>query len=151
MKISQTPQEFHEKDQHLLANSEYASTPWVVPEYKGVAAHNEDNCSFNYCLEKSRVIIEHQVGILKGKWFSLREMQNQMRDKHEIGYFVSCVAPCTILHNMLAQIGNKCFDLYEDDDPPHAENLSNNDIGEDAVNTCEKIKPITLAWKDNQL
>ena len=45
---------------------------------------------------------------------------------------------------MLAQIGNEWFDLYEDDDPPHAENLSNNNIGEDVLNMCEKLNQ--LLW-----
>ncbi|MBW0483549.1 hypothetical protein O181_023264 [Austropuccinia psidii MF-1] len=151
MKIAQTPQEFYEKDQYLLADLAYASSPWFVPAYKGVVAQNEDNRSFNYCLAKSRVRIKHAIGILKGRWFSLREMQNQMRDNHEIEYFVSWVVSCMILHNMLAQIGDEWFDLYEDDDPPHAENLANNNIGEDVVNMREKIKPITLAWKNSQL
>ncbi|MBW0564151.1 hypothetical protein O181_103866 [Austropuccinia psidii MF-1] len=74
MKIAQTPQEFYEKGQYLLADSAYASSPWAVPAYKGVVAQNEDNHSFNYCLEKSRVRIEHAIGIWQGRWFSLREM-----------------------------------------------------------------------------
>ncbi|MBW0545686.1 hypothetical protein O181_085401 [Austropuccinia psidii MF-1] len=144
MKIAQTPQDFYEKDQYLLADSAYSSSPWVVPAYKGAVAQNEDNHSFNYCLAKSSVRIKHAIGILKGHGFSLR-------DNHEIEYFVSWVVSCMILHNMLAQIGDEWFDLYEDDDPPHAENLANNNIGEDVVNMCEKIKPITLAWKNSQL
>ncbi|MBW0568524.1 hypothetical protein O181_108239 [Austropuccinia psidii MF-1] len=151
MKIAQTPQEVYEKDQYLLANSTYAGSPWVVPASKGVVAQNEDNNSFNYCLAKSRVRFENAIGILKGFCFSLREMQNKMRDNPAIEYFVSWVVSCTILHNMLAHIGNKLFYIYEDDDPPHAENLSNNNIGEDVVNIHEKLKPITLAWKDSQL
>ncbi|MBW0540603.1 hypothetical protein O181_080318 [Austropuccinia psidii MF-1] len=144
MKIAQTPQELYEKDQYLLANSEYASSPWVVPAYEGVVTQNEDNRSFNYCLAKLRVQIKHEIGILKGQRFSLREIRNQMRDAHEIEYFVSWVISCTILHNMLAQIGDEWFDLYEDDDPPHAENLSNNNIGEDVLNIHEKVKQ--LLW-----
>ncbi|MBW0483635.1 hypothetical protein O181_023350 [Austropuccinia psidii MF-1] len=151
MKIAQTPQEFYEKYQDILADSAYASSPWVVPAYKGVAAQNEDNHSFIYFLSKSRVQIEHVIGILKGRWFSLREMRNQMRDDHKIEYFVSWVLSCTILHNMLAQIGDEWFYLYEDDDPPHAENPSKNGNGEVVVNMHEKIKPITVAWKESQL
>ncbi|MBW0530010.1 hypothetical protein O181_069725 [Austropuccinia psidii MF-1] len=150
MTIAQTPQEFYEKDQYFLADSAYASSPLVVPAYKGVVAQNEDNHSFNYCIEKSRVRNKHAIKTLKGKWFSVREMQNQMRDNCEAEYFVSWVISFTILHNMLAQIGDGLFDLYEDDDPPHAENLANN-IGEDVVNMREEIKPITLAWKNSQL
>ncbi|MBW0550622.1 hypothetical protein O181_090337 [Austropuccinia psidii MF-1] len=151
MKIAQTPQEFYEMDQSSLADSAYASSPWVVPAYKVVVAQNEDNCSFNYCLAKSRVRIKHEIGILKGKWFAQREIQNQMRDSHEIEYFVGWVVSCMILHNMLAQIGDEWFDLYDDDDPPHAKNLVNNKIGEDVLNMPEKIKPITLARKNSQL
>ncbi|MBW0571564.1 hypothetical protein O181_111279 [Austropuccinia psidii MF-1] len=151
MKIAQTPQELYEKNQYLLSDSAYSSSPWVVPAYKGVVPQNEDNHSFNYCLEKSRVRIKHAIGILKGWWLSLREMQNQMRDNHEIEYFVCWVVSCTILHNMLAKIGDEWFDLYEYDDPPHAESLANKGIGEDLVNMCEKIKPTTLGWKNSQL
>ncbi|MBW0496512.1 hypothetical protein O181_036227 [Austropuccinia psidii MF-1] len=74
MKTEQTPQGFHEKDHYLLADLAYASSPWVVPAYKGVVAQNEDNQSFNYCLARSRIRIKNAIGILKGRWFSLREM-----------------------------------------------------------------------------
>ncbi|MBW0538430.1 hypothetical protein O181_078145 [Austropuccinia psidii MF-1] len=53
MKIAQTPQEFHEKDQYLLSDSAYASSPWVIPAYKGVVAHNEDNRSFKISISLS--------------------------------------------------------------------------------------------------
>ncbi|MBW0557665.1 hypothetical protein O181_097380 [Austropuccinia psidii MF-1] len=145
MKIAQELQELYEKDQYLLADSAYASSPWVVP------AQNEDNCSFNYCIEKSRVRIKHAIGISKEGWFSLREMRNQMGDDCEIEYFVSWVVSFMILNTMSAQIGDEWFDLYEYDDPPHAENLANHDIGEDVVDMHEKIKPIAWAWKNSQL
>ncbi|MBW0527319.1 hypothetical protein O181_067034 [Austropuccinia psidii MF-1] len=134
MKIAQKTQGFYEKDHYLISDSAYESSPWVVPAYKGAVAQNEDNCYLNYLLAKYRVRIEHAIVILKGWWLSLWEMQNQMRDNHEIEYLVSLVASCTALHNMFAQIGGEWFDLYEDDDPPHAENVSKNNIGEDMVN-----------------
>ncbi|MBW0530306.1 hypothetical protein O181_070021 [Austropuccinia psidii MF-1] len=77
-------------------------------------------------------------------------MQNQMRDNHEIEDFVTWAISCMILHNISAQIGDGWFDLYEDDDTPNSENLSNNNIGEDVVSMREKLKAITLAWKDIQ-
>ncbi|MBW0522911.1 hypothetical protein O181_062626 [Austropuccinia psidii MF-1] len=150
MKIAQTPQELFEKDQYILANSTYASSPFVVPAYKGSSAQDEDNHYFNYCLAKSRVRIEQAIGIFEGRGVPLRQMPNPMRVDHEFKYFVSWVVSCTILHDMLTQIGDEWFDLYEDDDPPHAENFSNNNIGEDVVNMREKVKPITLALKNSQ-
>ncbi|MBW0575925.1 hypothetical protein O181_115640 [Austropuccinia psidii MF-1] len=38
MEIAQTPQDFYKKDQYLLANLAYASSPWVVTAYKVVVA-----------------------------------------------------------------------------------------------------------------
>ncbi|MBW0525095.1 hypothetical protein O181_064810 [Austropuccinia psidii MF-1] len=142
MRIAQTPQEVYEKYHSLLTDSAYASSPWVAPAYKVVLAQNEDNHSFNYFLAKSRFRIKHAIEILKGKWFSVREMCNQMRDNHEIEYFVSWVVSCTILQNMLAQIGNELFYIYEDDNPPHEKDLSNKDIGEDAVNMWKKFNQL---------
>ena len=107
MQICKNPHEYYGKDQYLLADSGYASSHWIVPAYKGVTSHSEDNQKFNLCLARSRVRIEQSIGVLKGQWSSLCNVQ-------EVQLFVQWVVTCVMLHNLLAQVSDQWRDLYED-------------------------------------
>ncbi|MBW0590327.1 hypothetical protein O181_130042 [Austropuccinia psidii MF-1] len=107
MQICKTPHEYYGKDQYLLPDSAYASSHRIVPAYKGETSHSEDNQKFNLCLARSRVRIEHSIGVLKGQWSSLREMRNQMCNVQEVQLFVQWVVTCVIFHNLLAQVDDQ--------------------------------------------
>ena len=80
MQISQQPQNFFDQKQFLLADSAYPSDQYTIPAYKGKELLEHRNVDFNYRLAQSRVRIEHAIGILKGRFASLREMRTQIRN-----------------------------------------------------------------------
>jgi hypothetical protein len=106
MALFKTPESFLSPGEYLLADSAYAVSRTCIPAYKAPAANLQDNTDFNYCLAKSRVRVEHCIGILKSRWSSLREMRQQLRSKKEMNILTSWVAACCILHNMLAKLGD---------------------------------------------
>jgi hypothetical protein len=84
MQLAQQPGQFFDQNQFLLANSAYPSNQYTIPAYKGANLLIPENVDFNYHLAQSRVRIEHAIGILKGRFASLREMRSQIRNHHEM-------------------------------------------------------------------
>ncbi|MBW0592854.1 hypothetical protein O181_132569 [Austropuccinia psidii MF-1] len=150
MQISKDPHKLYGKNQYLLSDSAYARSNWIVPEYKGKTSHSEDNQKFNLCLARSRVWIENSIGFLKGWQSSLNEMRNKMCNVQEVQLFVQWVIACVIFNNLLAQVGDKWSDLYEDNDPPKLQNITQQDDENGHLNMCERVKPYTLDWFNNK-
>ena len=92
--------------EYMLADSAYALSGHCIPAYKAPAANARDNAEFNYCLVKSRVRVEHCIGILKSRWASLREMRQQIHNARDMQLLVRWIVACCVLHNMLAQLGD---------------------------------------------
>ncbi|PLW47023.1 hypothetical protein PCASD_03940 [Puccinia coronata f. sp. avenae] len=71
MQLAQQPGQFFDQNQFLLANSAYPSNQYTIPAYKGADLLILENVDFNHHLAKSRVRIEHAIGILNGQFASL--------------------------------------------------------------------------------
>jgi len=143
MSIHQSPGEYFAPGEYLLADSAYQLSHFCIPAYKAPAADLPENTDFNYCLAKSRVRNEHCIGILKGRFASLQQMQQQIRSKKDMQLLIDWTVACCILHNMLACLGDqwadydleKCNDDIQEID--HAGNMS-------AENFREALKRKTL-------
>ena len=77
-------------------------------------------------------------------------MRNQMCNVKEVQLFVQWVVTCVILHNLLAQVGDQWSDLYEDNDPPKLQNITQQDDENGHLNMHEIVKPYTLDWFRNK-
>ncbi|MBW0564385.1 hypothetical protein O181_104100, partial [Austropuccinia psidii MF-1] len=97
--------------QYLLADSAYPLNEHLIPAYRAPAANAPINAEFNYCLAKSRVRNEHTIGILKGRWASLREMRLNLNGREDIQPYMEWIKSCCILHNMLSQIEDSWLEL----------------------------------------
>ena len=140
MKIAQHPDKYFCQNQYLLADSAYANSQHTIPAYKGRALEDPDIKKFKTYLAKSRVWNEHAIGILKGRWSSLREMRNQLRSPKKLNSFIDWVIVCVILHNMLAKIGDEWIDLYHEEAAPDEVLFTTNDNQSSLLDHCEKIK-----------
>ncbi|CAH7689103.1 hypothetical protein PPACK8108_LOCUS24172 [Phakopsora pachyrhizi] len=69
-------------------------------------------------VQRQKLRNEHTIGILKGRWASLREMRNQIRSPQEMEYLTQWVSACIVLHNLLAKIGDKWEELFSEEDAP---------------------------------
>ena len=130
-----------------MENSAYASGKYVVPAYQNVFSNNQVKTNFNYHLAQSQVWIEHAIGVLKGRWASLREMQNQLQNPKDMKFLINWIITCVILHNLLADIKDEWDKIFEDDipDPPQVIPVSS---CPSSSSMRERTLPLTLASFD---
>ena len=144
MQISQQPEQFFDQNQFLLADSAYASDQYTIPAYKGKELLDRRNVNFNYRLAQSRVRIEHAIGVLKGRFSSLRELRTQIRNRKEMKVTIKWIISCVVLHNLLADLKDQWNELYEEDESELAPV-----VGDDYANSNDGMRgilhPLTLA------
>ena len=74
---------------------------------------SDENTLFNKQLSKARVISEHTIGLLKGRFPWLRAIRKSVtEDKTTLKDILLCLDACVILHNFLLE--NK-MEVYEED------------------------------------
>lgn len=56
---------------------------------------------FNICVAKCRVTNEHCIGVLKSRWYSLRELRTQLNQKKDSVRLVQWILLCAKLHNFV--------------------------------------------------
>lgn len=96
----------------IWADSAYPSRRWCVAPYKKPAANIAENKTFNRWVSRVRVRSEHTMGMLKGRFGSLRRLRQQINNKRAHELAVMWVRCCLILHNLIMRIEN--FDEDED-------------------------------------
>eukprot|EP00644_Phytophthora_capsici_P002773 jgi/Phyca11/573723/estExt2_Genewise1.C_PHYCAscaffold_550104 len=112
--------------EYLLADSAYPLLPTVLPAFKAPLADIPDNREFNNYLAMSRVRNEHAIGVLKGRWSSLRELRNQLRSQEEMTHLIDWAIGCCVLHNMMARLGDGWERMFLERD----DNINNANIAE---------------------
>ncbi|KNZ49454.1 hypothetical protein VP01_4g17 [Puccinia sorghi] len=90
------------KNQFLLAESANTSDKYTLPANKGKELIDHWNVYFNYHFAQSRVRIKHAIGILKGQFSSLCEMQTQIRNQKEMK--MSLIPPLWLLPTFKTQM-----------------------------------------------
>jgi hypothetical protein len=144
MQLAQNPGQFFDQDPFLLADSAYPSNQYKIPAYKGADLLTPENVDFNYHLAQSRVRIEHAIGILKGRFASLREMRSQIRNRHEMKAAIKWIISCVVLHNLLADLKDQWNELYEEEEPEPAPPVGQeNEDSNDGLRGV--LRPITLS------
>ncbi|KAK4513972.1 uncharacterized protein ATC70_005979 [Mucor velutinosus] len=92
---------FFEGEQYVVADSAYGKTQWCVPIGKN-SEHEPltgSDIKFNNLLSRSRVSIENCFGALKGRFESLDELRDQLKEEADIDGYNRWVVTCFILHN----------------------------------------------------
>jgi hypothetical protein len=85
-----------------LADSAYSPTFTDVPILKNRASgFTEREQTFNWEHARARVKIEHCIGMLKGRFQSLRELRYLIKCKEDVGVTSIWIRVCTNLHNFL--------------------------------------------------
>lgn len=90
----------------IWADSAYPCHTWCVPPFK--KPPNQQLTSrqkkFNYYLAMVRVRSEHTIGLLKGRFQSLRELRLLLSSDDNHDWIVVWIRCCIILHNMIIDI-----------------------------------------------
>lgn len=141
--IYRKPTDYFSKGQYLMADSAYSLTHNCIPAYKAPTANLQENTEFNYCLARSRVRNENCIGILKGRFASLQEMRQQIRNVNDMRIIIDWTVACCVLHNMLACLGDQWDDMYTDK-PDEVPQVSENVANGTRETFREAVKKITL-------
>ena len=106
--------EFFSSHGHGLGDSAFAAFKRLVPPYKMPAAAAPGNLAFNNELATLRIIVEHCIGLLKGRFQSLKELRLRILEKADLVKCCEHIIACVVLHNMLIRIGSDCESFEED-------------------------------------
>lgn len=93
----------HYLDEHeyLLADTGYPLSRNVIIPFKKPHANKRRNRRFNKHLSQVRIKVEHCIGILKGRWQSLRELRSLLIKPKHHKHAVQWAEACMVLHNMV--------------------------------------------------
>jgi hypothetical protein len=78
----------------LVADSAYATHPFILPCFKDTDANTPERRAYNTKLSKTRVVVEQAYGFLKNRWRLLLKPIEL-----ELSNVVVVVAACCVLHN----------------------------------------------------
>ncbi|KAF4036907.1 DDE superfamily endonuclease [Phytophthora infestans] len=95
----------------------------IVPSYKTSSLGSEKE-DFNKCVAHVRVVNEHTIGVLKGRWSSLRELRVQIRQNEDMNRVLLWLSDCVVLHNIML--------LFDDDWPSDGESSGSDSDGENS-------------------
>ena len=149
-----SPDLFFQHGEYILADSGYTSTANVVSCFKKppLASLNQEKEQFNKILASTRVVNEHCIGMLKGRFQCLKRLRVVIRDKHHHKRAVYYIRTCVVLHNFLL---NDYYDedWNEDEDVNDENNPASFDVmkdsGEESVDGKEKRTRICNAVLSN--
>ncbi|POW12769.1 hypothetical protein PSTT_04385 [Puccinia striiformis] len=101
--------------ENLIANSGFPVQTNVVPAFKRPphAAMPRLKKRFNHHLSSIRVRNEHCIGILKGRFQSLRGLRKDLSSAGTMEKITHWISACIVLHNFLLE--DKTPDYYEGD------------------------------------
>lgn len=90
-------------DEWVWADSAYPATRWCVPPFKKPSGGEltRSQKSFNYHLSRIRIRSEHTIGLLKGRFQSLRELRIQISSRKRHLWAIIWIRCCIILHNLI--------------------------------------------------
>ncbi|POW02002.1 hypothetical protein PSTT_12096 [Puccinia striiformis] len=101
--------------EYLVADSGFPVETNVVPAFKrpAHAAMPRPKKRFNHHLSSIRVCNEHCIGILKGRFQSLRGLRKDLSSAGSMEKITHWISACVVLHNFL--LHDKTPDYYEGD------------------------------------
>ena len=142
--------EFFSSHEHGLGDSAFAAYRRVVPPIKMPAAAASGNHAFNNALSTLRIIVEHCIGLLKGRFQSLKELRIRVLKKEDLVKCCEHIISCIVLHNMLIRNGSdgRCFEEYandqEDDSIRSSEQIISYSSSKEGENVRTYIKELCL-------
>lgn len=148
--LGQQLESYFEGDEYLLADSGYANTERVIANYKRPLANLPDNQRYNYYHSAARIRVEHCIGILKGRFPSLRGLPIRIRNKRDHARAVMWCNACCVLHNLLLNMNDGFEDSWlvldgeEDGHEEDAVDFNAQDCDGDGRVKRERVKEYVL-------
>jgi len=77
---------------------------WVIGLFLRPQLTSSDRRNFNYHLARLRVRSEHAIGVLKGRFASLRELRVRLSGPRDFDDATGWILSCCVLHNICVQM-----------------------------------------------
>ena len=88
-----------------------------------------EKLEFNSKVSSARIIVEHVMGILKGRWGSLRGLRLKIKDREDTKKANNWIICCLILHNIVSGFNDEWVDEFVDEsDMSEVEEIEENGI-----------------------
>jgi len=117
MEQFQFPENNFDKRQYLLGDSAFENTWFLVSAYvkpRGTVLE-WDQDHFNTAMASPRVLSEHCIGLMKGRFPWLRSIRTRIDGKKSLKYIIRMIDVCVILHNLMINFGEpEEWDYSED-------------------------------------
>ena len=115
------PPTYYRDHEYIIGDSAFENNWFMVSAFTSPPGENivGDRRQFNACMSRARVISEHTIGLLKGRFPWLRSIRKVItEDPETLSDILAVIDACIILHNFLVQRGLDDNEeaLYEDDD-----------------------------------
>ena len=120
-KISKMPEQYLSQLQYLIGDTAYENNWYIVSSYRkpagGVMPYEHEQ--FNCAMKRLRVVSEHTIGILKGRFPMLRSIRMKIsgNGKKSVKCICEYVEGAIILHNLLTKRHDEIPDdwIFSDD------------------------------------
>ncbi|XP_066598104.1 uncharacterized protein [Prorops nasuta] len=121
--INQDSQRYFPNNTHIIGDSAYPLTQYLIKPYSDNGHLNEIQINFNRKLSATRMTIERAFGILKGRFRKLKFIYMYRTDM--IPLVILC---CCILHNICINNDDEPFNIEEVEDDEDEDNNDYNFI-----------------------
>jgi len=139
------PNDHFSPSQYILGDSAYEARWFMIPAFKkpqGLEIPREHEV-FNSALGKARVISEHCIGILEGRFRWLRAIPCKLTESpssmRRILEYIDC---CVILHNLLVERKDHCEPGDWDADDEDFSDVDDTDRVEALVDQAQLNQPV---------
>lgn len=128
MSLCLEAEEAFSEGEFLLADAGYRTTKTVVSQYRSNQRdfpddpnEIEDITQFGTYLAKSRVVNEHTIGMLKGRFRCLKGMRIDIHKREDMVGLCQVASACAVLHNILV-----ASDPWEEEEMPEGPQIWEN-------------------------
>jgi hypothetical protein len=111
--ICKHPEKYMSNGEYLLADAGYALSPNVVVPYRSPAG---EELEFNRKFSSARIIIEHVMGLLKGRWSSLRGLRVKIHKPEDVERANRWIVAILVLHNIVMKFKDNWEEEIEEDE-----------------------------------
>lgn len=114
------PTTYYRDHEYIIGDSAFENNWFMVSAFTSPPGESlvGERSQFNSCMARARVISEHTIGLLKGRFPWLRSIRKVItEDPGTLRDILGIIDACVIIHNFLVQRGleEKEEELYEDD------------------------------------
>lgn len=138
--LTKNPERYFTNGEYLLADGGYVLTPRTLIPYK---MPTRDQLEFNRKISSARIIVEHVMGLLKGRWCSLRNLRIQIHKKEDVEKVNKWIVACLILHNMVTGFNDDWEDNFQENDT-ESDSEESETYEETGTELRERIQEILL-------